>query len=168
MSAPPLAYVGLGANLANAADTPAQTLHAAVDALATLPQTRLTATSRVYISDPVDADGPQFFNQVASLQTRLPAQALLDRLQSIEQSFGREHPYRNAPRTLDLDLLMLDEQQIDSPRLTLPHPRMHQRLFVLMPLAEMDPSLVIPGRGTVAACLDAVLATQTQRCAPAP
>lgn len=168
MKATPVAYVGLGANLAAAGTTPAETLHAAVGALAALPQTRLKAASRVYISDPVDAEGPQFFNQVASLETLLPAQTLLDRLRAIEQDFGRERPYRNAPRTLDLDLLLLDDQQIDTPRLTLPHPRLHQRLFVLMPLAELDPTLAIPGRGGVTACLDAVQATQIQRCAPAP
>lgn len=167
MNAVSLAYVGLGANLAGTRDTPTQTLQGAIDALAALPQTRLKAASRVYLSDPVDASGPQYFNQVASLETGLPAEILLDHLQSIELAFGRERPYRNAPRTLDLDLLLLDDQVIDTPRLTLPHPRLHQRLFVLMPLAELDPCLKITGCGSVTACLDAVQATQTQHCARA-
>jgi 2-amino-4-hydroxy-6-hydroxymethyldihydropteridine diphosphokinase len=165
--AAPIAYIGLGANLGGVATTPVQTLHAAVDALAALPHTRLQAASRVYISDPVDASGPPYFNQVARLATELPAETLLDRLQAIENRFGRDRPYRNAPRTLDLDLLMLGDWQLDTPRLTLPHPRMHQRLFVLMPLAELDAALVIPGHGTVADCLAAVQATQSQRCVPA-
>jgi 2-amino-4-hydroxy-6-hydroxymethyldihydropteridine diphosphokinase len=167
LSSDPVAYIGLGANLAAAGATPAQALHAAIDGLAALPQTRLEASSRLYISDPVDADGPPYFNQVARLQTRLTAQSLLDHLQSIERGFGRERPYRNAPRTLDLDLLLLGDQTIDTPRLVVPHPRMHERLFVLMPLAELDPGLVIPGRGKVTDHLDALQATRTQRCAPA-
>ena len=161
------AYVGLGANLPAAGRSPREALDDAVDALADIGQARLIATSRVYSSDPVDADGPTFFNQVASLEWPRDAEALLDALQAIEARFGRERPYRNAPRTLDLDLLMLGDRQLDTPRLTLPHPRMHQRLFVLMPLAELAPGLVIPGRGTVEDCLQAVLSTQTQRCAPA-
>lgn len=167
MSAAPIAYIGLGANLARAGATPEQTLNAAIDMLAELPQSRLEASSRLYVSDPVDAGGPPYFNRVARLRTRLPAQALLDQMQLIEQGFGRERPYRNAPRTLDLDLLLLDDQVIYTPRLVVPHPRMHERLFVLMPLAELEPELVIPGRGKVTDHLDVVAATRTQRCAPA-
>ena len=161
------AYVGLGANLPTAWRSPRQALDDAIVALADIGHGRPIASSRVYTSDPVDADGPPFFNQVARLEWPLDAEALLDALQAIEARFGRERPYRNAPRTLDLDLLMLGDRQLDTPRLTLPHPRMHQRLFVLMPLAELAPGLVIPGRGTVAHCLEAVLLTQTQRCVPA-
>jgi 2-amino-4-hydroxy-6-hydroxymethyldihydropteridine diphosphokinase len=164
---PHLAYVGLGANLGSAGSTPAQTLVAATEALASLPQTRVDAVSRRYVSDPVDAAGPPFFNQVVRLRTHLSAPDLLDHLQAIERDFGRTRPYRNAPRTLDLDLLLLDDRIIDTPRLVVPHPRLHQRLFVLMPLAELDPALVIPGLGTVTGHLDAVQATQTQRCSPA-
>jgi 2-amino-4-hydroxy-6-hydroxymethyldihydropteridine diphosphokinase len=164
----PIAYVGLGANLASAATAPGQTLRAAIDMLASLPRTSLEACSRLYISDPVDAGGPPYFNQVVRLRTGLPAPALLDRLQAIEQAFGRERPYHNAPRTLDLDLLLLDDQVINTARLVVPHPRMHQRLFVLMPLAELDPELSIPGLGKVTDHLDAVQATQAQRCAPVP
>jgi 2-amino-4-hydroxy-6-hydroxymethyldihydropteridine diphosphokinase len=160
------AYVGLGANLAGAGGTPPQALHAALDALGGLPATRLQGVSRLYCSDPVDAVGPTYFNQVACLQSELAPERLLDQLQSIEDRFGRERPYRNAPRTLDLDLLMMGKLQLDTPRLTLPHPRMHQRLFVLMPLAELAPDLTIPGHGTVSACLAAVQATRTQHCQP--
>jgi 2-amino-4-hydroxy-6-hydroxymethyldihydropteridine diphosphokinase len=162
-----IAYVGLGANLSAAGSSPRQALDAAVEALTGIEETRLTARSRVYVSDPVEAEGPVFFNRVACLQTRLAPEALLDALQSLEARFGRERPYRNAPRTLDLDLLLLGETQLDTPRLTLPHPRMHQRLFVLMPLAELAPDLIIPGRGAVKECLAEVLLTQTQRCEPA-
>jgi 2-amino-4-hydroxy-6-hydroxymethyldihydropteridine diphosphokinase len=167
LNEPAVAYVGLGANLAHPGSTPRQALDAAVDALAATRQIRLLATSRVYCSDPVDADGPPFFNQVARLQSALDAEALLDELQSIENRFGRQRPYRNAPRTLDLDLLMLGQRQLHTSRLTLPHPRMHQRLFVLMPLAEIAPGIVIPGQGTVEDCLAAVQTANSQRCTPA-
>jgi 2-amino-4-hydroxy-6-hydroxymethyldihydropteridine diphosphokinase len=93
-----------------------------VDALAAMAQSRLLRVSRVYTSDPVDAEGPLFYNQVACLQSALDAEALLDELQRIENQNGRERPYRNAPRILDLDLLMLGDRQIETARLTLPHP----------------------------------------------
>ena len=167
-----MAYVGLGANLAGVnlagvGTSPAQTLSAATDALGTMPQTCVDAASRLYVSDPVDADGPRYFNRVARLRTRLPAPQLLEQLHSIERRFGRERPYRNAPRTLDLDLLLLGDQLFDTPSLVLPHPRLHQRLFVLMPLTELDPDLVIPGLGKARDHLEAVQAAQTQRCAVA-
>jgi 2-amino-4-hydroxy-6-hydroxymethyldihydropteridine diphosphokinase len=164
---PACAYVGLGANLGRPGNTPQQTLAAAVEALATLPLTRLRAASRVYLSDPVDASGPPFYNQVACLQSELAAEPLLDELLAIEQRFSRERPYRNAPRTLDLDLLLWGDLRLDTPRLTLPHPRLHQRLFALLPLAELDPLLVVPGQGPLADCIAAVQASGTQRCAPA-
>jgi len=161
-----LAYIGLGANLAPPGSTPRQTLDKAVRALEAMAQSRLLRTSQVYTSDPVDAEGPPFFNQVACLQSALEPEAMLDELQRIENQNGRERPYRNAPRILDLDLLMLGDRQLETPRLTLPHPRMHERLFVLMPLAEIASDLVIPGRGTVEDCLASVLSSKTQRCAP--
>lgn len=167
MTAASRAWIGLGANLPGAHGTPAGALRAALDALAALPDSALGAASRVYASDPVDAAGPTYRNQVAVVSTCLAPQALLDELQTIEHRFGRERPARNAPRTLDLDLLLVDGTVIDTPRLTLPHPRLHERLFVLMPLAELDPGLVVPGRGRVADLRDAVLALGTQRCAPA-
>ncbi|MCI5069480.1 2-amino-4-hydroxy-6-hydroxymethyldihydropteridine diphosphokinase [Acidovorax sp.] len=132
------AYIGLGANLG---DAPAA-LRAAIQALAALPGTQLLQCSALYRSAPVDATGPDFYNAVAALRTSLPPQELLAALQSIEAAAGRERPYRNAPRTLDLDILLFDAWAIDTPTLTVPHPRMHERAFVLLPLAEIAPAQV--------------------------
>ncbi len=132
------AYVGLGTNLG--ADLTA-TLARAAQALADLPQTRLAALSGAWRSAPVDAGGPDFLNAVAALDTALPPLDLLDALQAIEQARGRERPYRNAPRTLDLDLLLYGDLVFDTPRLTLPHPRLGERAFVLRPLLEIAPDL---------------------------
>jgi len=134
------AYVGLGANLGAAAAT----VRAALQALDALPQTRLVRASSLYRSAPVDAQGPDFINAVAELQTALSPHELLSALQRLEQSAGRERPYRNAPRTLDLDLLLYDEIRLDDMHLTLPHPRMFERAFVLVPLAEIAPERVTP------------------------
>jgi 2-amino-4-hydroxy-6-hydroxymethyldihydropteridine diphosphokinase len=160
------AFVGLGANLPGRHGTPREALDAAVEALRDLPASNLQQVSRLYVSDPVEADGPPFLNRVAELLTSLAPEALLDELQAIEHRFGRERPYRNAPRTLDLDLLAVDDLALRTPRLVLPHPRMHERLFVLMPLAELAPSLVMAGHGTVADRLAEVQASQSQRCRP--
>ena len=133
-----IAYVALGANLGEAAAVVAS----AIDALNRLPDTRLAARSHLYRSAPVDAQGPDFINAVAAVSTRLTAPDLLLALQQLEQRAGRERPYRNAPRTLDLDLLLYGDARIDSPSLTVPHPRMMERAFVLIPLAEIAPDLV--------------------------
>ena len=133
-----IAYVALGANLGEAAAVVAS----AIDALNRLPATRLEARSHLYRSAPVDAQGPDFINAVAAVSTRLTAPDLLLALQQLEQRAGRERPYRNAPRTLDLDLLLYGDARIDSPSLTVPHPRMMERAFVLIPLAEIAPDLV--------------------------
>ena len=133
-----IAYVVLGANLGDAAAVVAS----AIDALNRLPDTRLEARSHLYRSAPVDAQGPDFINAVAAVSTRLTAPDLLLALQQLEQRAGRERPYRNAPRTLDLDLLLYGDARIDSPSLTVPHPRMMERAFVLIPLAEIAPDLV--------------------------
>ena len=133
-----LAYVGLGANLG---DAPAAVRRALSD-LDTLPQTRCVRASSLYRSAPVDAAGPDFINAVALLCTTLEPYALLAQLQRLEQIAGRERPWHNAPRTLDLDLLRYGELRLTDPRLTLPHPRMLQRAFVLFPLAEIAPELV--------------------------
>ncbi len=147
------AYVALGANL----DDPAATVRAAFAALANLPDSRIVHCSSLYRTAPVGlADQPEFINAVAELETALAPEALLDALLEIEQRFGRIRTERNGPRTLDLDLLLYDDQCVDLPRLTLPHPRLHLRAFVLQPLAEIAPDLEIPGRGTVAAWLPAV------------
>ncbi len=133
-----LAWIGLGANLGDRGAALAR----AVQALAALPGTQRVRVSGLYASAPIDAGGPDYLNAVAELSTRLAPLALLDALQAIEQAAGRERPYRNAPRTLDLDLLAYGSQQLDSERLTLPHPRIGERAFVLLPLAELAPELV--------------------------
>ena len=135
------AYIGLGANLGDSAAT----LSTALAALASLPTTRLVNQSALYRSAPVDAGGPDYLNAVAALDTGLAAQELLFQLQAIELRLGRQRPYRNAPRTLDLDLLLYGEQTIATRTLTVPHPRMHERAFVLRPLAEIAPGLRLPG-----------------------
>ncbi|MEJ8820922.1 2-amino-4-hydroxy-6-hydroxymethyldihydropteridine diphosphokinase [Variovorax humicola] len=134
------AYVGLGANLGDAKAA----VERAIEALDALPQTRVAARSSMYRSAPFEATGPDFFNAVAALETDLEPIALLAELQRLELQAGRERPYRNAPRTLDLDLLLHGAAVLDSPILTLPHPRMLQRAFVLLPLAEIAPDLVTP------------------------
>ncbi|RZJ06582.1 MAG: 2-amino-4-hydroxy-6-hydroxymethyldihydropteridine diphosphokinase [Rubrivivax sp.] len=130
------AYVGLGANLG--ADLPATLTQAALS-LAALPGTEVVALSSVWRSAPVDADGPDFLNAVVAVDTALEPIELLDALQAIEQTYGRERPYRNAPRTLDLDLLLYGDLTVDEPRLTLPHLRLGERAFVLRPLLEIAP-----------------------------
>lgn len=145
-------FIGLGANLGDASAT----LNSAVVALAALPLTTLTARSKIYRSTPVDAQGPDYLNAVAELHTALLPAALLRELQRIEQEHGRERAYRNAPRTLDLDLLLYGDQIIVTPDLTVPHPRMHERAFVLLPLQELTPDLEIPMQGKLADLLTAV------------
>ena len=132
------AYVALGANLGDARSAVRQ----ALCDLETLPQTRCVRASSLYLSAPVDSSGPDYINAVAEVQTTLSAHALLAELQRLEQLAGRERPWLNAPRTLDLDLLLYGELQFDDPVLTLPHPRMGERAFVLLPLAEIAPDLV--------------------------
>jgi 2-amino-4-hydroxy-6-hydroxymethyldihydropteridine diphosphokinase len=132
------AYVAIGANLG---DARAAVLRAMSD-LDGLLQTRVTARSSLYRSAPVDASGPDFINAVVELDTRLEPQALLEELHRLEAGAGRERPFRNAPRTLDLDLLCQGEIVMNTATLTLPHPRMTERAFVLLPLAEIAPALV--------------------------
>ena len=147
------AYVALGANLGD----PRATVLAAFAALANLPESRVARCSSLYRTAPVGIlDQPDFVNAVAVLETSLTADALLDALLDIEARFGRIRRERNGPRTLDLDLLLYDDIELDLPHLTLPHPRLHLRAFVLYPLADLAPDLVIPGRGTLAAWLPAV------------
>lgn len=131
-------YVGLGANLGDRGEALLQALHA----MAALPQTQLLAVSSLYSSAPVDATGPDYLNAVAALQTQQSPEAFLQALQTVELAAGRERPYRNAPRTLDLDILLWGNAQLDTPALTVPHPRMYERAFVLLPLAQLDASLV--------------------------
>jgi len=132
------AWIGLGANLGDRQAT----LRSALSAIRALPGTRVQRVSSLYGSAPVDAGGPDYLNAVAQLCTTLVPQALLAQLQAIEQAAGRERPYRNAPRTLDLDILLYGDRVIDTPTLTVPHPRLHERAFVLYPLAELAPERV--------------------------
>lgn len=145
---PTLAYVGLGANLGEREAA----LRQALAALGQCPGTRVLRVSPLYGSAPVDAGGPDYLNAVAEVATTIAPEALLQALQAIEQSAGRERPYRNAPRTLDLDILWFGDQVIDTPLLTVPHPRMAERAFVLRPLADLVPERV------AAATLQAVAA----------
>lgn len=152
----------MGANLGAAAIT----LRAALDSLARLPGNRLLGCSSLYRTAPIDSGGPDYLNAVAVLGTSLSAQTLLEALLGIEAAHGRQRPYPNAPRTLDLDLLLVGAQQRSTPRLTLPHPRLHLRAFVLRPLAEVAPDLVVPGRGPVSELLDGVRGQHAERVGP--
>lgn len=147
------AFVALGANLGDAA----KALREALAALNALTGVRVLRASSLYRTAPVDSSGPDYLNAVAEIATTLTAPALLDALQAIEQAAGRERPYRNAPRTLDLDLLLFGEAHVHSARLTLPHPRMNERAFVLVPLAEIAPQTVS------AALLQAVAGQRIER-----
>ena len=149
-----LAWVGLGANLGR----PQQTLDQALLALQSLPQTRLIAVSPAYWTAPWgEPDQPEFLNAVACLETAQTPPELLRALLAIETGLGRQRQgARWGPRELDLDLLLLDDQAIDEPELTLPHPRLHQRAFVLVPLADLAPDLEVPGHGRVAELLEAL------------
>ena len=138
---PVVAYVALGANLGDAAQAVVQ----AMDALHAADGVEVTLRSPLYRTAPLESSGDDYVNAVLELITRLPAPLLLSLLQKTEQLAGRERPYRNAPRTLDLDLLLYGGAQIDSAQLTVPHPRMRQRAFVLRPLADIAPQLVAPG-----------------------
>ncbi len=153
------AFIGLGANLGDASAT----LHAALAALAALPGCTLVQTSAQYRSAPIDAVGPDYLNAVAVIDTLLTPQSLLAALQAIEQSFGRQRPYRHAPRTLDLDLLLHGDTVLASVALTLPHPRLHLRAFVLQPLLEICPALVAPGLGLLADHLPATADQSLER-----
>ena len=131
-------YAGLGANLGNAR----QSIDIAILALGNLPETFLVGSSSYFQSAPFLAVGPDYINAVVHLQTRLNACDLLHAFQRIEQLAGRERPYPNAPRTLDIDLLLFGDGEIQSPELQVPHPRMRERAFVLLPLSELAPERV--------------------------
>ncbi len=141
MSGAERVFVGLGANLGDAA----RSVREALLQLAALPQMRLVAASSLYRSAPLDAEGPDYVNAVAELRTELGPEQLLAQLQALEQRFGRVRSHYHAPRTLDLDLLLFGERRIALPALSVPHPRLHQRAFVLAPLAELAPGLACPG-----------------------
>ena len=141
-------FVGLGSNLGDREGT----LRAAVGRLRHLPETAVLRVSTLRNTDPVgNVDQPRFLNGVVALETGLSARQLLGRLLELERSFGRDRTSVPAqgPRTLDLDLLLYGDDVIDEPGLEVPHPRLHERRFVLEPLAELDPSLEVPGKGSV-------------------
>jgi len=146
------AYIGIGANLGDARAN----VQDAIARLARLPGATLLAASSSYRTAPIDSSGDDYINAVAHITTSLPAQALLQALHAIEAAHGRERPYRNAPRTLDLDLLLYGDEQISSATLTVPHPRLTERAFVLVPLLELAPAIAVPGLGPSLAFLPKV------------
>ena len=157
-----LATIGLGANL----NDPAGQVEYALAELDRLPDTRLVARSSLYASAPVGhVDQPDFVNAVAQVETALAPRALLAALLEIEHRHGRERSFRNAPRTLDLDLLLYGDARFHEEGLTLPHPRMHERAFVLLPLTEIAPGTTIPGIGRA---VDRIAACADQRVVPLP
>jgi 2-amino-4-hydroxy-6-hydroxymethyldihydropteridine diphosphokinase len=147
-----VAYLGLGANLGDAR----QTLKDAVVCLAQQHTITVLAKSSLYRTAPIDAGGDDYLNLVVKLETTMPVRHLLALCHKIEHQFGRERPFRNAPRTLDLDILLYGEHAIDEPDLIVPHPRMTERAFVLVPLVEIEPALIIPQRGRAESFLAAV------------
>ncbi len=147
-----IAYIGVGANLGDARAN----VEDALARLGGLPATALLRRSSAWRSAPIDSSGDDYVNAVACIDTTLTAADLLAALQAIELAHGRERPYRNAPRTLDLDLLLYGDDVIDTPALQVPHPRMHQRAFVLAPLLEIAPAVQIPGHGVAGPLLAAV------------
>jgi len=150
-----VAVIALGSNL----DNPVQQVEAALQAIAGLPGVTLLARSSCYRTAPVGyAEQPDFINAVCQVRTTLTPQALLSALLEVEQAFGRVRTFRNAPRVLDLDLLLVEGVALDTEFLTLPHPRMHERAFVMLPLAEMAPDTQVGEHGKaadIAAALDA-------------
>jgi 2-amino-4-hydroxy-6-hydroxymethyldihydropteridine diphosphokinase len=140
-----LAYIGLGSNLGH----PRRRIARALTELARLPRSRLIAASGNYATAPVGVGEPQpdYVNAVAALRTGLPPGAVLRHLRAIERRNGRRSDRRNAPRVLDLDLLLYGRRRISRPQLVVPHPRMHERAFVLRPLLDIAPAATIPGRG---------------------
>jgi 2-amino-4-hydroxy-6-hydroxymethyldihydropteridine diphosphokinase len=140
------AFIALGSNLKN----PAAQVRAGIEELAMLPDTRLSRVSSLYQSAPVGYfDQPDFTNAVAQIETALTPRALLDELLAIERRFGRVRDFPNAPRPLDLDIVLYGDLIVREPGLTIPHPRLHERAFVVVPLAEIAPEAIVPGRGPV-------------------
>ena len=141
---PRRAFIGLGSNL----DSPHSRLIAALEAIASAPGVRLVARSSLYVSSPVGfLDQPDFINAVALIETTLPPAELLKSMLDFEREAGRVREFRNAPRTLDIDILLYGDEQYQSAELEIPHPRITERAFVLKPLIEIAPDVVIPGKG---------------------
>lgn len=157
----PRAYVGIGANLGDARAS----VLSAIERLRALGPLR---ASSLYRTAPIDAQGPDFINAVAEIDSPLAPPALLAALQAIEAEFGRQRPYRHAPRTLDLDLLLVGDIEVSTPDFTLPHPRLHQRAFVLRPLLELAPDLRLPRLGLLADHLPATADQPIERLTQGP
>ena len=157
-----IAFIGIGSNLQD----PARQVEQAVVELDALPHSRLVKRSSLYRSAPVGyAAQPDFVNAVAQLETGMPAERLLGELQAIESRHGRSRSFANAPRTLDLDMLLYGTLVVKSEKLEIPHPRMHERAFVLQPLLEIAPQLRIPGHGGIGQCLRACAGQSIERIA---
>ena len=155
-----MAFVGLGANL----DDPRMQVSQALGELGAIADTRVVKASSLYRSTPVGhAAQPEFINAVAELATGIPARRLLAELQAIEARHGRRRSFANAPRTLDLDLLLYGDESVREETLTIPHPRMHERAFVLIPLLEICPAAVVPGRGPASNLLDGCAGQTVER-----
>ncbi|GAB3712390.1 2-amino-4-hydroxy-6-hydroxymethyldihydropteridine diphosphokinase [Mariniluteicoccus flavus] len=144
----------LGSNLGD----PLENLQGALDSLGNTPDVIIVDVSPVYETDPVGgpADSPQFLNAVVVAETTLQTRTLLERAQAIEDAYGREREHRNDPRTLDVDLVVVGQVQQNDPELTLPHPRAHERAFVLVPWHDVDPTGELPGHGPIAVLLEDV------------
>ena len=154
------AYLALGSNL----EQPTEQIRQAVNRISELPGIIITGRSSLYRSKPVGFDAqPDFINAVICVSTPLLPEDLLYRLLSIEQKLGRTRQFRNAPRTIDIDILLYNQVMHNSPQLILPHPRMHERAFVLRPLLEIAPDIHIPGHGTASALLTAVREQRIER-----
>lgn len=153
------AYIGIGANLGPARNNVEQALRR----LDTLPQSHVSARSSLFLSAPIEADGADYVNAVAQLQTSLAPEQLLQRLLAMEHDFGRVRSYRNAPRLLDLDILLYGSQIIHSATLEVPHPRLAQRAFTLLPLLQLDPFIDIPGMGPAHGFVGAVADQRIQK-----
>lgn len=152
-------HIGIGANLGDAQEA----VRRAIEMLGEIPETRLVAQSNLFSTAPIDSSGDDYVNAVARIDTQLQPLELLHALQAIEQDFGRERPYRNAPRTLDLDILLYGQHVIASESLTVPHPRMTQRAFVLIPLLQIDPFITIPRQGPAHAFVPGVAGQHIQK-----
>ena len=154
-----VAYVGLGSNLGN----PEASVRAAIKALNAPPAIVVSKQSSLYQTAPLEAGGDDYINAVVELRTKLSPIELLHFLQRIENQFGRVRPFQNAPRTLDCDLLLYDHDILTTPSLIIPHPRVQQRAFVLIPLMEIAPEIQIPGVGPLKALLAAVTDQQIRK-----
>ncbi|EEO28326.1 2-amino-4-hydroxy-6-hydroxymethyldihydropteridine diphosphokinase [Oxalobacter paraformigenes] len=154
-----IVYIGIGSNLGNAL----QNVTEAINSLNRLPDTSVDKSSSFYRTAPVNATGDDYINAVARLVTGLAPDPLLDALWDIENRFGRKRPYKNAPRTLDLDILLYNRERILTDRLTIPHARLCERAFVLVPLAEIDPDIVIPEKEPLSTLLHRVSNQKIER-----